>query len=235
MNDNGFASIFLKISGIVYLILMGDLLLAIFTAPVWLLLFLTPLSQSWLALALVAPLLAPALAAAFVTFEAFVTDGSTAVVRSFVKGWTSLFRRTIPLGAAASGLGVIIGVDLYAVAGTSWGAVSIPVFAVAAVLGIVTFTTAIAVLAVRPDVKRVPALRLGLVLGVRGGLWSLMSIVVLGLFAWMLLQHPALALIAAPAPVCFVMWFDARRAVASWLQQDVGQPVPERQEMTWVR
>jgi len=230
MYDNGFASVFLRISGVAYLILMGDVLLAAFTAPVWLVAFLTPLDQSWAVLALVAPLLAPAMGAAFVAFEAFVTDGSTAVVHSFVKGWLSLARRTLPIGAAASAAGVVIGVDLYALSGTSWGAAATPVFALAGVLVLVTLITAVAVMAVRPDITRVQALKVGLVFGVRGGLWSLVSLVVLGLFGWMLLQHPALTLITAPAPVLFVVWFNARRAITGWLDQGQPSAAGQRQE-----
>jgi len=232
--DNGFTGMFLKISGVVYLILMGDVLLAAFTAPVWLLLFLTPLSKSWLLLAIVAPLLAPAIGAAFVTFDSFVTDGSTAVVHAFVTGWVRLARRTLPLGAAASVLGVVIGVDLAAVSGSAWAVLTVPVFLTLGVLGLVTVLTALAVMAVRKDVGRVQALRLGLVLGVRGGLWSLVSLAVLALFAWMLFHSPALVLIAAPAPVLFVVWFNARRAVAGWLGQ--GATVPTQvQENVWAR
>jgi len=233
MNDNGFAGIFLKISGVVYLILMGDVLLAAFTAPVWLLVFLTPLNQSWLLLAIVAPLLVPAIGAAFVTFESFVTNGSTAVVRAFVKGWWRLARRTLPIGAAASALGVVIGVDLVAVSGTRWVALTIPVFAVAGVLGVVTVVTGVAVMAVRPDIGRVQALKLGFVFGIRGGLWSLVSLVALAFFGWMLWHSPTLTLIAAPAPVMFVVWFDARRAVAGWLEQEAVVQ-DRRQESVWV-
>ncbi|MCL2653594.1 MAG: hypothetical protein FWD63_07400 [Propionibacteriaceae bacterium] len=233
MNDNSFASIFLKISGVAYLILMTDVLLTAFTAPVWLLVFLTPLNQSWLLLAIVAPLLAPAIGAAFVTFDSFVTDGSTAVVRAFVKGWGRLARRTLPIGAAASALGVVIGVDLAAVSGSSWGALTVPVFVTAGVLGVVTLFTSLAIMAVRADVGRLQAMKLGLVFGIRGGLWSLVSLGVLALFGWMVWHSPTLTLIAAPAPVLFVVWFDARRAVAGWLEQ--GSSLAQRQESAWAR
>jgi len=230
MTENGFSGIFLKISGVVYLILMGDVLLAISTAPVWLLLFLTSLRQSWLALAIVAPLLAPAIGAAYVTFDAFVHDGSTAVVRTFVRGWARLARRALPIGVAASALGVVVGVDMYAVAGTSWGVVTVPAFLAAAILGLVAFVTGLAVIARRPDVGRLQALKLGLVFGVRGGLWSLVSLAVIGVFGWMLLQHPALALIAAPAPVLFIVWFNANRALEGWLGQDGNSQSAARQQ-----
>lgn len=230
MNDNGFADLFLKITGVIYLILMGNALLALFTAPVWLLAFLTPLQQSWLAVAIVAPLIAPAVGAAFMTFETFVTDGSTAVVRTFVKGWAALARKALPLGAAGSGLAVVVGVDLYALSGTGLGGVATPVFLVAAVLGLVAITTGLALIAVRRDTGRWEALKLGLVLGVRGGLWSLVSLVVIALFGWMLLQHPALALVLAPAPVLFVVWFNARRALRPCLEQDGAATVGGTQE-----
>jgi len=225
MNDNGFPSMFLKISGVVYLVLMGDLLLVAFTAPVWLLVFLTPLSKSWLLLAIVAPLLAPAFGAAFVTFESFVTDGSTAVVRAFVTGWGRLARRTLPIGAAVSALGVVIVVDVIAVSGSGFGAMTVPVFVTAGVLGLVTLFTSVAIIAVRPATGRLEALKLGLVFGVRGGLWSLVSLAAVALFGWMLWHSPTLTLIAAPAPVLFVVWFDARRAVAGWLEQDTPKTV----------
>jgi len=217
--SSGFPALFLKISGVVYLILMGDVLLAATTAPVWLLFFLTPLGQSWLALAIVSPLLAPAVSGAFATFDAFVVDGSTAVVRSFVRGWAASARKALPLGAAGALLGVVVGVDLHVAAGQAWAGLAVPAFAVAAALGLVAIVTGLAVIGARPATGRAEALKLGLLLGVRGGAWSLVSLAALAVFAAMLWQRPALALIAAPAPVLFVVWYDARRAIAPWLGQ----------------
>ena len=211
--ERSFADIFLRISGVCYLILMGDLLLMITTVPVWALVFFTPLDQSWMALALVAPILAPAVSGAFAAFQAYVEDGSTAVVRSFLRGWASQIKKTLVLGAALSGLVVVLVVNLHAAAGTAWGALAAPGYCVTGLLGVVAFFTGLALIGRRPEIPRWQAMKAGLIAGVRGGLWSLVSLAALGVFAAMLWQRAALALIAAPAPVLFVVWYDANRAI----------------------
>lgn len=229
MDDHSFPGLFLKVSGIAYLILMGDVLLMATTAPVWLIFFLTPLSQSWLALALVSPLLAPAVAGAFTVFRAYVVDGSTSVIRGFFRGWQASAKKSLVLGLAGAGLAIVIVVDLQAVAGATWSPLTLPGFVMAAVLGLITILTGLALIVARPATGRWAALRAGLLLGVRGGGWSLVSVSALAGFAWMLWDGPALALIAAPAPVLFVVWYDANRALAPLLDPDAAP----RREPAW--
>jgi hypothetical protein len=207
---SGFPAQFLKISGVVYLILMTDLLCFVTTLPVSAIIVFTQFNQSWLALAIIFPLVPIALGAAFATIEAYV-GGSTAVVSDFLTGWVRSLRRIGPVALAYTWFLVICGVDFFAFGSMSLGAIGLPVLGVFAVIATAALFVASLALLEYPDLGRFAAVKLGLGLGVRHGLWSLASLAMVAVYLVMVVKSPALALLLAPAPVAFFIWFNSRR------------------------
>ena len=220
MRSDGFPDLFLKVSGTAYLILATDACLALACAPVWALVLGTAWSRSWLALALVSPLLWVGIAAAYRVFEAFVRDGEAGVFTGFWRAWVRAWRPAGPLGAGAAALFVVIGVDVWALRGTAYGRLSLPVFVVIAVLAVLGLLTGLAALTCEPGLARLRALALGGFAAVRHPGWSLASLAALAVFAAMVVARPALALLVAPAPVLYVVWYGAVRALTPYVGEE---------------
>jgi hypothetical protein len=212
----GFPAQFLKISGVIYLILMTDVLFFVTTLPVSAIIVFTQFNQSWLALAIVFPLVPIATGAAFHTFNAHVTEGSTAVVKDYLTGWVRSLKRVGPVGVVYTWLLVVCGVDFFAFGSMSLGAIGLPLLGVLAIIATAAMFVASAALMEYPNLGRFAAAKLGLGLGVRHGLWSLASLAMIAIYVVMIFKSPALALLLAPAPVTFFVWFNCRRILEHW-------------------
>jgi uncharacterized membrane protein YesL len=192
--------------GTVYTGLMTNLLLAVACLPLVVLVAVTDPAASWPYLALAAPLLGPALAAAFAVFGVFGSDGSPAVVRTFAQAWRRHLRRGLAIGALATGAVVVAGVDVAFFWGRSAGAVAIPVLVMLAVLAVLTAVLALAAVPEMPGARLRDLLLAALVLGVRRWYLSAGALVVLGLLVSLLAARPVVGLGFAAAPLLYAIW-----------------------------
>jgi uncharacterized membrane protein YesL len=202
-----------RIFELVYLGLMTNLMLVVAGLPLVLLLVTTDPTRSWPLLALVAPICAPGLCAAFVVLAAFTADGSVDVVRTFFRAWRATFRRAAALGAVTSAGLVVLGVDLRAAWGRPVGALAVPVLAVAMLLLVAAALPAAVLIAETPAVRLRDALRAGLYLAVRRWYLTALSLAVLVLFEALLVSRPAVALGLAATPLLYVVWANSRFTV----------------------
>lgn len=190
----------------VYLGLATNALLVLAGLPVVVLLLTTDPGRSWPLIALLSPLVAPGLCAAFAVFS----HGRTAVVRTFVRVYRATARRSLPLGALVSALLVVLAVDIRAAWGHRLGALAIPVLVTAMLLVAATALLALVVLAERPAVRLRDAVRVSVYLAVRHWYLTALSLAVLGLFELLLATRPAIALGLAAAPLLYVVWAGSR-------------------------
>lgn len=198
----------------VYLALMTNLLMIAYCLPVVVVLLTTDPARSWVLLALVLPLLAPAFTAATVVFAQFSDEGEVSVIRTFAKAWRTHLRRSLAVGAAAAAALVVLAVDIRAVSASRVGAVAVPIFLVLAVLVLLTAVHTLVAVPERPDVTVLKLLRASVFLGLRRWYLSLASLVVLILLAAVTTGHPAIGLGLAAAPLLYVVWANSRFTLA---------------------
>jgi uncharacterized membrane protein YesL len=194
----------------VYVALLTNMLLVLGCLPLVAGLLATDPARSWPLLALVAPLCAPGVCAAFAVLAAYTADRSTAVLGTFGRAWRASLRRATTLGALATGTLVVLGVDIRAAWGRPIGAAAIPVLVVGMVLVVVASLLALVVLAERPTVRLRDALRACLYLGVRHWYLTAFSLAVLTLLYALVASRPAIAFGVAAAPLLYVVWANSR-------------------------
>lgn len=195
---------------LVYVALMTNLLLVVSCLPLVAGLLTTDPARSWPLLALVAPLCAPGLCAAFAVLAAFSGERDNAVVRTFAAAWRASLRRASTLGALAAAALVIFGVDARAAWGHPVGAVAIPVLVTAMVLVSATSLLALVVIAERPAVRLRDALRACVYLALRRWYLTAFSLAVLALLEALIASRPAIAFGLAAAPLLYVVWANSR-------------------------
>jgi uncharacterized membrane protein YesL len=215
--------------GTVYTGLVTNLLLVVACLPAVMLLVTTDPLVSWPAYAVVAPLVAPAVTAAFAVFSAFSTEGSTTAVRTFRRAYRTHFRRSLAVGALATAAIVVLAVDIAAVWGARIGAAAIPVFATLIVLVVATTVVALAAVPELRGTRLRDLLRASLYLAVRRWYLSAAALVVLTLLAGVIAARPAVGLGLAAAPLLYVVWGGSRHALRS------VAPVPAAPEKVPVR
>ncbi|MCP2263596.1 ferredoxin-NADPH reductase [Promicromonospora thailandica] len=199
--------------GTVYTGLMTNLLLALACLPLAVLVAATDLASTWPLAALTAPLLGPALVAAFTVFARFSADGSTAVVRTFAGAWWRHLRRGLAIGALGTGAVVVAVVDVAFFWGRTAGAAAIPVLVTLAAGAVATAVLALAAVPEMPDARLRDMLLAALVLGARRWYVSVGVLVVLGLLTSVVATRPAVGLGFAAAPLLFAAWGACRFAL----------------------
>lgn len=217
LSQDTYAAVF----GVAYLGLMTNALLVVAGLPVLAVLVLTDPAESLPLLALVAPLLAPALTAAFTVFGNHAETGSTEVVRGFVRGWWATARWALLLGAATSLALVVLVVDIQWLAGRDAGVLALPLLALLACLVAVGCVVGLVAIAEVPDARLRELVAAAVVLGVRRWYLSVASLVALASLAGFFLVKPALALGLAAAPVLYVVWANGRYTLRPAIRTDL--------------
>ena len=189
---------------------LANVLLVLGCLPMVAGLLTTDPARSWPLLALVAPLCAPAVCAAFAVLAAYTAERNTDVLRTFATAWRRSLRRATALGALATGLLVVLGVDIRAAWGRPIGAAAIPVLVVGMVLVAAASLLALVVIAERPTVRLRDALRASLYLAVRHWYFTAFSFAVLALLYSLVASRPAIAFGLAAAPLLYVVWANSR-------------------------
>lgn len=218
ISHNTYATVF----GVVYLGLMTNLLLLASCLPFVVLLVITDAALSWPMLAVVAPLCAPGITAAFATFRAH-GDGDTQVVRTFVRTWKRSWRKAMLLGAVVVAALVVVLVDVRFFAPLQAGVAVVPLLAVLTVLVLAASLVAFAALAEEPDAALRSIARAALFLSVRRWWLSLVSLAVIALQAGLFVTMPAVAIGLSAAPALYLAWANARYI----LRPVLGDPEPQ--------
>lgn len=213
-----FGSVF----GFVYTFLAGNVMLAVANAPlVFCLALVADPVASWpffLALSVTVP---PSLAGLSAAFQALNDDGGAVKpFASFLRGYVRSFRRTAPLGLAAIGLLLFLGVDLVAVQSMPAAAVLVPVIVVAAAVTASVAVLVIAGVVLLPDARLKSLAKASLYLCVQRWYLSVAMLVLLGIIASAALLQPVLGVALAPAPLLFVVWSNAAFAFHAVLRED---------------
>jgi len=209
---------------LVYVALMTNLLLVVSCLPLVAGLLTTDPARSWPLLALVAPLCAPGLCAAFAVLSAFSGERGNAVVRTFAAAWRACLRRAVALGALATAALVVFGADARAAWGHPVGAAAIPVLVTAMVLVAATSLLALVVIAERPTVRLRDALRACLYLALRRWYLTAFSMAVLALLETLVATRPAIAFGLAAAPLLYLVWANSRFALREALGPTPAEP-----------
>ncbi|GLJ80796.1 DUF624 domain-containing protein [Microbacterium imperiale] len=217
ISHNTYATVF----GVVYLGLMTNLLLLASCLPFVVLLVITDPALSWPMLAVVAPLCAPGITAAFATFRAH-GDGDTQVVRTFVRTWKRSWRKAMLLGAVVVAALVVVLVDVRFFAPLQAGVAVVPLLAVLTVLVLAASLVAFAALAEERDAALRSIARAALFLSVRRWWLSLVSLAVIALQAGLFVTMPAVAIGLSAAPALYLAWANARYI----LRPVLGDPEP---------
>ena len=217
ISHNTYASIF----AVVYLGLMTNLLLVLTCLPLVVLLVITDPALSWPLLAVVAPLCAPALAAAFATFRAH-GQGESRVVRVFFAAWKQTWRKATAIGAIVTAGLVVVLVDVRFFAPLQAGVVVVPVLAVLTVLLLAGGLVALTALAEEPAARLRAIAKAALYLSVRRWWLSLVSLAVVAVQAALFTTMPALAIGLTAAPALYLAWANARYI----LRPVLGDPEP---------
>ncbi len=209
---------------VAYLGLVTNALLALGLAPLLAVLLTSDPASSWPLLAVLLPLAAPALTAAFAVFSAYSADATIGVVRTFVRSWRASFRRAAAIGALAAAALVVLGVDAQGAGTRPAAAWAVPVLAVVALLVVATAVLALVALAEVPQARLRTVLRAALYLAARRWYLTVVSLAVLGLLGALLAAKPALAIGLATAPLLYVVWANSRYSLRPALP--VGPEAP---------
>lgn len=213
--------------GAVYVGVVTNLMLVIACLPVVVGIVTTDPARSWPLLAVLAPLCAPALSAAFTVFSRFSSsERSTDAVRTFWQAWRATSLRSLTVGALTTVVVVVLAVDVRAVWTQRVGAVAIPVFVVLIVLTVVTALHALVALAERPRARVRDALRASLYLAMRRWYLTAVSLFTLGLLLAFVAAKPAVAFGLAAAPLLYVVWANSRFTLRPALEPPDPHPVP---------
>ena len=205
-----FGSIF----GFIYTFLAGNVLLAAANAPVVLCLALVAdPAAAWPFFLALSVTVAPSLAGIFAAFRALNDDGGAVKpVAAFLRGYKRSFRRAAPIGLAAVGALVFLGVDLVIVQAMPAAAVLVPLIVVAAAVTVSLAVTAIAGVVLLREATLDGILKASLYLSIRRWYLSLAMLVLLGIIVSAAVLQPVMGVALAPAPLLFVVWSNASYA-----------------------
>ena len=205
-----FGSIF----GFIYTFLAGNILLAAANAPLVLCLALVAdPAAAWPFFLALSVTIAPSLAGLFAAFRALNDDGGAVKpVAAFLRGYRRSFRRTAPVGLAAVGALLFLGVDLAVVQTLPAAAALVPLIVVAAAVTVSLTVTAIAGVVLLPEAGLKSILKASLYLSVRRWYLSVAMLVLLGIIVSAAVMQPVMGVALAPAPLLFVVWSNASYA-----------------------
>ena len=215
----GFSGAFLAISGIFYVMLMTNILIAITAAPFWFFAVFADVREVWPWAGLTSILLAPALAGAYAVFRAFFLETSSTVIRTYFSAWWTSWKQLWPLALFFSGFFFVVAADLWAMNEWGYGAVALPVAAVLSIVGLATAAVTWVGVAARPDLDRLAIVKASLYLAIRKAGWSVFSVAILVMIACITWVKPAIGLGLVMCPGLCVVWSNSRKIFADYLPE----------------
>lgn len=205
--------------GIIYLALVVNLLLAVASLPLIVLLATTDPLYSWPLLAAAAPLAAPGVAAAFRAFREHGAGGLTPV-RAFAAGLRDTWRRALALGAAVTAVVVVALVDVRMLSGTASAVVTVPLLFVVAVLATAVGLVSLVALAEVPTARLRDVVRASLYLSLRRWYLTAVSLAILAAQAAVFATAPALGLGLTASAALYFAWTNSRFTLRPVLDLD---------------
>lgn len=205
--------------GIIYLALVVNLLLAVASLPLVVLLATTDPLYSWPLLAAAAPLTAPGVAAAFRAFREHGAGGLTPV-RAFAAGLRDTWRRALALGAAVTAVVVVALVDVRMLSGTASAVVTVPLLGVVAVLATAVGLVSLVALAEVPTARLGDVVRASLYLSLRRWYLTAVSLAILAAQAAVFATAPALGLGLTASAALYFAWTNSRFTLRPVLDLD---------------
>lgn len=171
--------------------------------------------EAWPFLLVCALPLGPAIAAAFAVFGGAASSDRVAPFRDYIRAWRSLAVRALAIWTAFTAILFVLIIDAGVIWGTAFAALIGPVIAVIAVLAVTGTLHALAVLASRPGIGFIAAATAGLVLAVRRPLPTLLSLVVLVVWAMIVLAQPVLGALGLGGFALLVLHANSAAALAA--------------------
>lgn len=211
--------LFLRISGVIYLALGTNVLLAIASLPLLVVSATLSPAEGLLPYALASAAAVPGVMAAFAAFRSYSDEGSVSVVRSFLSAWWAHLPTSLPIGAALTVLVSVLAVDIVWASGSRVGAVAIPVL-VAAIIGAVA--VALGVLTGRldrPDASLRSLAKASVYLMARRWYLTLASVGGLLALGAIVATQPVLGLGVAAAPLLYLVWANTRYSLQPILRK----------------
>lgn len=203
----------------IFLALSVNILVLIGCLPFVVLLVTTNPAYSWPMLAVVAPLCAPAFAAAFTVFRQH-GEGETRVWRGFGQAWKALARKALVIGVATTLVVTVLLVDIRMLSDTSFSVALVPALIVLTLMTLATAMVALVALAEVPSASLRDVFRSALILAVRRWYLVVVTLIVIAVQAVLFTALPAIALGLAAAPVLYVVWANSRYILRPALQLD---------------
>lgn len=210
-------STYAAVFGIASLGLIVNVLLLVGCLPFVALLVTTDPAVSWPLLAFAAPLCAPALTAAGVTFREHglsplgAADGG--VVGAFLRGYRATWRRALGLGALVTAIVTVALVDVRMLSGTPAAVYVVPALLVVALLAAGIGAVATVGISEAPDARLRDILRASAFFAVRRWYLTLASLVVVAVQAVLFASVPALALGLTASAALYLVWANGRFAL----------------------
>jgi len=195
--------------GLVYLMLVTNLLLVGAAAPLLALAVTTDPARSWPLLAVAAAAAAPGGAAAFRAFSEH-SRGAAGPVLAFARGYRDCWRHALAVGVLTAAALTVLLVDVRALAASTAGALVVPLLAVLCVLAPGVGAVSLVAVAEAPQARLRDVLRASAYLAVRRWYLTAASLVAGGVQSALFTQAPALALGVTAAPVLYVAWANSR-------------------------
>lgn len=202
--------LFWRMSTVLYLGLMTNLLLALSSLPLVILSVATDPRETWLLLAGAAVLAAPGLPAAFAVFANHADSGDSSVVGTFVRAWWRHAPRALLVGGVTVALAVILAVDIAWAYGRPVGAVAIPVLATLIVLVAAAGLGCLVAATERRDTGLPKLVGAATYLMTRRWYLTLVSLACAVVLATIVAQSPALGLGVTAAPLLYLVWTNTR-------------------------
>lgn len=210
-------AMYATVFGVVYLGLIVNVLLVLMCLPLVALLVTTDPARSWPLLAVVAPLCAPALTAAFTAFRDHSEKG-VGPARAFFTGWRATWRKALGLGAAVTAALVVMLVDVRFFSDTAISVVTVPLLAVLSVIVVAMGLVALVAIAEAPGAKLRDIVRASVYLSVRRWYLTAVSLVGVGTQVMLFTSLPAVALGLTAAPALYLVWANSRHTLRPVLE-----------------
>jgi hypothetical protein len=209
------------IFGYAYALLMVDLLLVAFNAPLAAALFVTvdPLA-SWPFFLLLSLTLAPSLAGAFEVFRAMRSEGRA---RPFAAFWSGYRRRGGAAFVVGAATAVMVGLALFdatVMAGTVWAPLLGPLLAVLGIGSVVAALFTVVGLVVFPTASLRAIAKAAVYLVVRRWYFSVVALVMVGLIAAAVLLQPVLGAALVPGILLYAVFANAQYSFHRALEEE---------------
>ncbi|HKH08090.1 MAG TPA: hypothetical protein VKA62_04000 [Agromyces sp.] len=186
--------------------------------------------EAWPFLLLCALPLGPAVAAAFAVFGAAKTATDVAPFRDYFRAWPSLALPALTVWASFIALAAVLIIDIGVIWGSPFAALIGPVTLVVGALAATGALHALAALAAGSGVGAFSAAKAGLIVAVRRPLLTLLSLVVVAVWAMVVLAQPALGLLALTGFALLVLQANSAAALAPLVAAEQGDKADENDE-----